>query len=186
MQISLAMPLLDPSSLLQEATVNSSFPGHPLNSGIPYPPEPWTTVCSLMSLPALSTLLKLKHLIIPCVTTLCPASFAWLQTLDLTAWVLPLSNTLFSVYGAKNLRCINQALLLWRHLNLWEKGKSWCQHCCQNFIITREKGLQWVNYTFIANNLHKALYTFFSLDLMDGLADKNQITRSFPVAVCVS
>lgn len=41
------------------------------------------------------------------------------------------------------------------------------------FLIAEEKGLQRVNYTFRADNLNTALYTFFNFDCMDGWAEKN-------------
>ena len=131
-QISLAVPFLAPSYPLQKVAANSSFPALPFHSGIPCPQEPRTTVCSLKSLPSSLTLLKLKRLLIPCATTLCPASSALLPTLDLTSCVLPLSNTVCSVYVGKRLEVRKSGVAAVKIFkSKRERSKSWCQHRCQ-------------------------------------------------------
>lgn len=129
-QTSSAVHLLTPSYPLQKAAAKSSFPAPPFH--ILCPREPPSTVCSLKSPPPSLTLLKPSHLIIPCVTTLCPASSALLPALGVTACVLPSSSAVSGVYVGKRLEAHKSGVAARKTFQFERvRSKSWCRHCRQ-------------------------------------------------------
>lgn len=94
--------------------------------------EPQTTACNLKSPPSSLTLLKLRRLIIPCITTLCPATSALLPTPQLTACVLPLSYAACSVYVGNRLEAHKSGVATVKTFKFKrERSKLRHQHCFQ-------------------------------------------------------